>query len=156
MTAGIRLHRYLCYKIDRYNLLRVFKPPPRTTERTITMSVLYILPVAIFGHIFLAIFFYSKQAGMHVPLLYYLLLAALAIFILTRIASELAHSRRRHVGGHPLLLGFERIGEVGEVGRGWTTGGHLCSSREAWRPLVYLPPRSPPDLPPISPPRSAR
>ena len=51
------------YCVDRYNLLRVFKPPPRTTDRTISMSVLYILPLAVFAHIFMALFFYSKQAG---------------------------------------------------------------------------------------------
>ena len=53
----------LSYKIDRFNLLRVFKPPPRTTDRTVSMSVLYILPAAVFGHVWMAIFFYSKQAG---------------------------------------------------------------------------------------------
>ena len=51
------------YCVDRYNLLRVFKPPPRTTDRTISMSVLYILPLAVFAHIFMALFFYSKQVG---------------------------------------------------------------------------------------------
>jgi hypothetical protein len=41
---------------DRYNLLRVFKPPPRTTDRTVTMSMLYIFPRAVFGHLLSAIF----------------------------------------------------------------------------------------------------
>ena len=56
------LFMYFSYKIDRYNFLRVFKPPPRTTDRTVTYSVLYILPLAAFGHVVFAIFFYSKQA----------------------------------------------------------------------------------------------
>merc|ERR1712060_826533 len=54
------------YCIDRYNLLRVFKPPPRTTDRSVTMSVLYILPAAVFGHVWMVLFFYSKQAQLEV------------------------------------------------------------------------------------------
>lgn len=50
------------HRVDRYNLLRVMKPPPRTTDRTITLSVLYLLPLAIFAHIWMVLFFYSKQA----------------------------------------------------------------------------------------------
>ena len=57
------LFMYLSYRIDRYNLLRVFKAPPRTTDRTVAMSVLYILPIAAFAHVLVAIFFYSKQAS---------------------------------------------------------------------------------------------
>ncbi len=94
------LFMYLSYKVDRYNLLRVFKPPPRTTERTIAVSVLYILPTAVFGHIWFAIFFYSKQAGTPVPFVYYATLAFLAIYIMVRITAELrAHTQRpiRHV-----------------------------------------------------------
>ena len=53
---------FVSYRVDRYNLLRVFKPPPRTTDRTVTLSVLYILPIAVFLHLWMAIFFYSKQA----------------------------------------------------------------------------------------------
>jgi hypothetical protein len=41
---------------DRYHLLRVFKPPPRTTDRTVTMSVLHILRLAVFGHLLSATF----------------------------------------------------------------------------------------------------
>ena len=41
---------------DRYHLLRVSKPPPRTTDRTVTMSVLHILRLAVFGHLLSAIF----------------------------------------------------------------------------------------------------
>lgn len=52
------------YFVDKYNLMRVFKPPPRTTERSVAMSVLYLLPAAVFGHVWMALFFYSKQAGL--------------------------------------------------------------------------------------------
>ena len=48
------LFMLLSYKIDRYNLLRVFKPPPRTTDRTITLAVLYILPISVFSHVWMA------------------------------------------------------------------------------------------------------
>ena len=45
---------------------QVMKPPPRTAALAISMSVLYILPLAVFAHIFSAIFFYSKRAGVEV------------------------------------------------------------------------------------------
>ena len=47
----------------RYNLLRVLKPPPRTSDLAVTTSVLYILPIACCLHIFYALFFYSKQVA---------------------------------------------------------------------------------------------
>lgn len=85
-------------QVDRYNLLRVFKPPPRTTDRTVTLSVLYILPIAIFLHIFMAIFFYSNQVrGVTVPLLYYVFFALLAVYVMVRISAELAEQRQ-----HPI------------------------------------------------------
>jgi hypothetical protein len=84
------------YRIDRYNLLRVMRPPPRTTDRTISMSVLYILPLAVFAHVFSAIFFYSKRVGIDVPTVYYAVLAVLALFIMVRISAELrAQARSR-------------------------------------------------------------
>ena len=43
------------------------------------MSVLYILPAAVFGHVWMAIFFYSKQVGLDVPMVYYIALLALAV-----------------------------------------------------------------------------
>lgn len=84
------IHCYVSYWVDRYNLLRVFKPPPRTTDRTVTMSVLYILPFAVFGHMIVAIFFYSKQAHRDVPLAYYLGLCFLAILVMIRISGALS------------------------------------------------------------------
>ena len=56
------LFMFASHRVDRYNLLRVMKPPPRTTDRTITLSVLYLLPLALFAHIWMVLFFYSKQA----------------------------------------------------------------------------------------------
>ena len=88
---------FLSYWIDRYNLLRVFKPPPRTTDRTITMSVLYILPLAVFGHIFFAIFFYSKQADQPVPVVYYALLIIIMTVVMLRIAAELRMQSQRPI-----------------------------------------------------------
>lgn len=85
---------YVSYKIDRFNLLRVFKPPPRTTDRTVSMSVLYILPCAAFGHVWMAIFFYSKQVGLDVPVVYYMALLALACFVLFRISREIRRQAR--------------------------------------------------------------
>ena len=84
----------LSYQVDRFNLLRVFKPPPRTTDRTVTMSVLYILPAAVFGHVWMAIFFYSKQVGLEVPMVYYLALFVLAFFVMFRISRELRRQTR--------------------------------------------------------------
>jgi len=89
------LFMLLSYQIDRFNLLRVFKPPPRTTDRTVSMSVLYILPAAAFGHVWMAIFFYSKQVGLDVPFVYYVTLFVLACFVMFRISREL----RRQVRG---------------------------------------------------------
>jgi len=88
------LFMFLSYQIDRFNLLRVFKPPPRTTDRTVTMSVLYILPVAVFGHVWIAMFFYSKQVGLDVPLIYFISLFMLAFFVMFRISSELRRQTR--------------------------------------------------------------
>ena len=85
---------FVSYHIDRFNLLRVFKPPPRTTDRTVTMSVLYILPAAVFGHVWMAIFFYSKQVGLAVPLVYYIALFTLAWFVMFRISRELRRQTR--------------------------------------------------------------
>ena len=51
----------LSYAIDRYNLLRVLKPPPQTSDRAVTTAVLYILPIACCAHVFYALFFFSKQ-----------------------------------------------------------------------------------------------
>lgn len=87
----------ISYKIDRYNLLRVFKPPPRTTERAVVTGVLYILPLGVFGHVLLAMFFYSKQAGTPVPFVYYCIVLLLALVVMSRISAELrAHSQRAH------------------------------------------------------------
>ena len=88
---------YASYWVDRYNLLRVFKPPPRTTDRTVTMSVLYILPLAVFGHLLSAIFFYSKQTRQDVPLVYYLVLTFLALLVMVRINGELSMQSQRPV-----------------------------------------------------------
>ena len=49
-------------------------------DRTVTYSVLYILPFAAFGHIFFAIFFYSKQARAISP---YLLSGSRLLILLT-------------------------------------------------------------------------
>ena len=91
------LFMFFSYWIDRYNLLRVFKPPPRTTDRTITMSVLYILPLAAFGHIFFALFFYSKQADQPVPVVYYALLIIIMAIVMTRVTSELSAQSQRPI-----------------------------------------------------------
>ena len=91
------LFMFFSYWIDRYNLLRVFKPPPRTTDRTITMSVLYILPLAAFGHIFFAIFFYSKQADQPVPFVYYALLVVVMAVVMGRITAELRMQSERPI-----------------------------------------------------------
>ena len=77
----------LSWWIDRYNFLRVFKPPPRTTEREITNSLLIILPIAAFGHMFFAMFFYSLAAEQPVPFIYYggmLVLLALLMRTISR------------------------------------------------------------------------
>eukprot|EP00908_Phaeocystis_cordata_P010900 Transcript_2175.p2 GENE.Transcript_2175~~Transcript_2175.p2 ORF type:complete len:405 (-),score=204.73 Transcript_2175:122-1336(-) len=89
------------YRIDRYNLLRVMRPPPRTTDRTISMSVLYILPLAVFAHVFSAIFFYSKRVGIDVPTVYYAVLAVLALFIMVRISAELRAQANRPIKDAP-------------------------------------------------------
>lgn len=88
------LFMFCSYRVDRYNLLRVMKPPPRTTDRTITLSVLYMLPLAVVAHVWMAVFFYSKQAGVSVPIMYYLMLATLGIYLMARITSTLS---RQHV-----------------------------------------------------------
>jgi len=91
------LFMYLSYYIDRYNLLRVFKPPPRTTDRTVTTSVLYILPAAVCGHVSSVVFFYSKQAQLEVPSIYYIALAAFALLVLVRITTELRTQKQRPI-----------------------------------------------------------
>ena len=135
------LFMYLSYKIDRYNFLRVFKPPPRTTDRTVTCeyrqrphllqlylpmnlsmrvrpilaestalwrvrarashgradSVLYILPLAAFGHVLFAIFFYSKQANQPGPLVYYAGLCLLMALVMHRISAELRTQSQRPI-----------------------------------------------------------
>eukprot|EP00325_Prymnesiales_sp_UTEX-LB-985_P034811 CAMPEP_0174744720 /NCGR_PEP_ID=MMETSP1094-20130205/85089_1 /TAXON_ID=156173 /ORGANISM="Chrysochromulina brevifilum, Strain UTEX LB 985" /LENGTH=149 /DNA_ID=CAMNT_0015949151 /DNA_START=1 /DNA_END=451 /DNA_ORIENTATION=+ len=53
------------------------------------MSVLYMLPIAVFGHILFAMFFYSKQANQPVPVAYYAALTFLAAFVVVRINAEL-------------------------------------------------------------------
>ena len=85
---------YVSYRIDRYNLLRVFKAPPRTTDRTVAYSVVNILPIAVFGHVFFAIFFYSKQANARVPVLFYCLLMAVMIIVMVRVTSSLSSTAR--------------------------------------------------------------
>jgi len=84
---------FASHRVDRYNLLRVLKPPPRTTDRTITLSVLYVLPLAVVAHMWMAIFFYSKQARLDVPLLYFALLGVLSAFFMARLSAEI--SRRQ-------------------------------------------------------------
>lgn len=103
LLPGAAVIMYFSYWVDRYNLLRVFKPPPRTTDRTVTMSVLYILPIAVFGHILFAIFFYSKQAQQDVPLIYYAALTFLALLIMVRAPSRIPPppTRRTHTPPHP-------------------------------------------------------
>ena len=95
----------------------MLKPPPRTTDRTITLSVLYVLPLAVVAHMWMAIFFYSKQARLErvpplplqiprrftcaaceqarldVPLLYFALLGVLSAFFMARLSAEI--SRRQ-------------------------------------------------------------
>jgi hypothetical protein len=94
VTAGFM---YLSLKVDRYNLLRVFKQPPRTTDRTITMSVLHILPIGAFGHVFFAIIFYSVQAKRPVPLVYYGLLLGLMAVIMMKILTGIKIQRARPI-----------------------------------------------------------
>ena len=81
---------FISYKVDRYNLMRVFPPPPRTTEKTVAYSALYILPAAVFGHVFYAAFFYSKQSGVDVPSIYFLAFFAFGALVLVRISLGLA------------------------------------------------------------------
>ena len=95
---------YASYWIDRYNLLRVFKPPPRTTDRTVSMSVLYVLPLAVFGHLLAAIFFYSKQAHQEVSSVYYLCLSLLAVFVTFRISGGLSAQSPRRIQPAPEAL----------------------------------------------------
>ena len=144
------------YFIDKYNLMRVFKPPPRTTERSVAMSVLYLLPAAVFGHVWMALFFYSKQVGLDVPLLYYAVLLAFALLVLMRISSELHISRRRRViaqderqgagdklGGRASALssieGDRRATTEGEEGG---SGGHSARVHDCLAEVgeMYLPP----------------
>ena len=61
------------------------------------MSVLYILPLAVFGHLLSAIFFYSKQTRQDVPLVYYLVLTFLALLVMVRINGELSMQSQRPV-----------------------------------------------------------
>lgn len=79
----------LSYAIDRYNLLRVLKPPPRTSDRAVTTSVLYILPIACCAHLFYALFFYSKQAGTDAASLYYVAIFAVGALVLWRLSMTL-------------------------------------------------------------------
>ena len=92
----------------------MLRPPPRTTARTITLSVLYVLPLAVVAHMWMAIFFYSKQARLErvpplplqiprrftcaaceqarldVPLLYFALLGVLSAFFMARLSAEIS------------------------------------------------------------------
>jgi hypothetical protein len=79
----------LSYAIDRYNLLRVLNPPPRTSDRAVTTSVLYILPIACCAHVFYAVFFYSKQAGADAASLYYVAIFAVGALVLWRLSIAL-------------------------------------------------------------------
>ena len=103
---------FFSYRIDRYNLLRVMKPPPRTAALAISMSVLYILPLAVFAHIFSAIFFYSKRAGVEVPTAYYAVLAVLALFIMVRISAELRSPSNRPLKDLPGIADIEEEREM--------------------------------------------
>ena len=58
------------------------------------MSVLYILPLAVFGHLLSATFFYSRQAHVDVPLVYYMTLAVLAYAVMARITGGLSMQPR--------------------------------------------------------------
>ena len=125
------------YCVDRYNLLRVFKPPPRTTDRTISMSVLYILPLAVFAHIWAALFFYSKQAGVDVPLPYFGVLGALAVYMMWRLVGNISKQALR-----PIKHTAEARDGVGDGG---ADGGYEL---ESWTDLadhldrieLYVPP----------------
>lgn len=56
--------------------------------------MLYLLPAAVFGHIWMVLFFYSKQTGVRVPFLYYLGLLVLAAFVLLQTTAELRRQNR--------------------------------------------------------------
>jgi len=61
-----------------------------TTDRTITLSVLYLLPLAVVAHIWMAIFFYSKQARLYITLsiyrsIYIYICTSVYIYIYTHI-----------------------------------------------------------------------
>ena len=60
-------------------------------------SVLYILPLAAFGHVLFAIFFYSKQAKQPVPLVYYGALCVLMALVMHRISAELRTQSQRPI-----------------------------------------------------------
>ena len=131
---------YLSYKIDRYNFLRVFKPPPRTTDRTITYSVLYILPLAAFGHVIFAIFFYSKQAGQPVPLVYYAVLCLLMGFVMSRISADLRTQSQRPIKELERREGDDDEEEGGERPPGLPSAQSLRAHLDAIE--LYVPPLS--------------
>ena len=148
------LFMFLSYWIDRYNLLRVFKPPPRTTDRTITMSVLYILPLAAFGHIFFALFFYSKQANQPVPVAYYALLIIVMVIVMVRVAAELSEQSQRPIkedtnkqffGDEELEAAVEEYGAA--TGSGGADGAAATAAAESLEAHLddielYVPPLS--------------
>lgn len=86
----------LSYAIDRYNLLRVLNPPPRTSDRAVTTSVLYILPIACCAHVFYALFFYSRQAGADAASLYYVAIFAVGALVLWRLTIALRRPADTH------------------------------------------------------------
>jgi len=133
---------FASYWVDRYNLLRVFKPPPRTTDRTVTMSVLYILPLAVFGHLLAAIFFYSKQARQDVPLVYYGLLTFLALLVMVRITGSVAAQSQRP--GQSQSGFADDLDEPGEAAREDEAAARHSTELRAHLDAIelYLPPLS--------------
>ena len=141
------LFMYFSYWVDRYNLLRVFKPPPRTTDRTVTNSVLYILPLAVCGHIIMAIFFYSRQARLDVPLIYYVGLLLLAAFVMMRITGGLRttsqRSTREWPGAEENEDPADHVGTAPESGGGGTHPRSAAELRAYLNAIeMYMPPLS--------------
>ena len=131
------LFMYLSLKIDRYNFLRVFKPPPFTTDRPVTSSVQLILPLAAFCHILFAIFFYSKQANQKVPVVYYLTFCLLMIVVMVRISGEVRMQFQRPAK-EPERREDEEDEEEAELSPGSKPSQNLAAHLDAIE--LYVPP----------------